>query len=119
MFTQSAYLYALIIACEAAFWVVLALALVARYVFRRMGLSRVLLFALPVVDLMLLVFTALDLRSGTPATFAHGLATAYVGFTVAFGGSLVDWADQRFAHRFRRRTAAGRRTFARMAWRRV
>ena len=100
MFTQSAYLYALIIACEAAFWVVLALALVARYVFRRMGLSRVLLFALPVVDLMLLVFTALDLRSGTPATFAHGLATAYVGFTVAFGGSLVDWADQRFAHRF-------------------
>ena len=100
MFTQSAYLYALIIACEAAFWFVLALALVARYVFRRMGLSRVLLFALPVVDLMLLVFTALDLRSGTPATFAHGLATAYVGFTVAFGGSLVDWADQRFAHRF-------------------
>jgi hypothetical protein len=42
----------------------------------------------------------LDLRSGTNATFAHGLATAYVGFTVAFGPMLIDWTDQRFAHRF-------------------
>ncbi len=119
MFTQSAYLYALIIACEAAFWVVLALALVARYVFRRMGLSRVLLFALPVVDLMLLVFTALDLRSGTPATFAHGLATAYVGFTVAFGGLVSRLGGPTLRAPLRRQTAAGRRTFARMAWRRV
>ncbi len=97
---SSAYLYALIIGCEAAFWVVLALALVARYLLRRERLSRGLLFSLPVVDLLLLIFTALDLRSGTVATFAHGLATAYVGFTVAFGSVLVDWADQRFAHRF-------------------
>jgi len=59
-----------------------------------------LLLSLPGVDLLLLLFTALDLRSGTAATFAHGLATAYVGFTVAFGGVLVGWADQRFAHRF-------------------
>jgi len=97
---QSAYLYGLIVGCEAAFWFVLALALVARYVFRRIRLSRILLYALPVVDLLLFVFTALDLRSGTPAAFAHGLATAYVGFTIAFGALLVDWADQRFAHRF-------------------
>ena len=100
MLNQSAYLYGLIVGCEAAFWFVLALALVARYVFRRIRLSRILLYALPVVDLLLFVFTALDLRSGTPAAFAHGLATAYVGFTIAFGALLVDWADQRFAHRF-------------------
>ena len=100
MSTQSAYLYALIVGCEAAFWVVLALALIARYLLRRDRLSRVLLLALPVVDLLLLVFTALDLRGGAPATFAHGLATAYVGFTVAFGGLVITWADERFAHRF-------------------
>ena len=95
-----AYLYALIIGCEAAFWVVLALALAVRYLLRRETVSRYLLFLLPAVDLLLLLFTALDLKSGTPATFAHGLATAYVGFTVAFGALVVAWADERFAHRF-------------------
>jgi hypothetical protein len=100
MLSQSAYLYWLIIACEAAFWLLLLLALTVRYVLRRNRLSRVLLISLPVVDVLLFVFTALDLRSGTPAAFAHGLATAYVGFTVAFGSVLVDWADKRFAHRF-------------------
>ena len=76
---NSAYLYWLIIACEAAFWVVLALALAARYLLANEGVSRALLLSLPGIDVLLLVFTALDLRSGTPATFAHGLATAYVG----------------------------------------
>jgi hypothetical protein len=98
--SSSAYLYWLIIGCEAAFWVVLVAALAARYLLKQMRLSRMLLLALPAVDLLLLVFTAVDLRSGTPATFAHGLATAYVGFTLAFGGIMVDWADQHFAHRF-------------------
>jgi hypothetical protein len=97
---DSAYLYWLIIGCEAAFWVVLAAALAIRYLLQRPRLSRIFLWALPAVDLLLLIFTALDLRSGTVATFAHGLATAYVGFTLAFGGVLVTWADQHFAHRF-------------------
>ena len=97
---QSAYLYWLIVGCEVAFWVVLVLALVVRYLLKRNQLSRTLLFALPVVDLLLLAFTALDLRAGTPATFAHGLATAYVGFTIAFASVMVGWADQRFAHWF-------------------
>jgi hypothetical protein len=97
---DSAYLYWLIVGCEAAFWVVLALALAARYLLKRQSVSRALLLALPAVDILLLVFTALDLRSGTAATFAHGLATAYVGFTVAFGPVLVRWADRHFAHWF-------------------
>ncbi len=95
-----AYLYALIIGCEAAFWVVLLVALCVRYLLKRVALSRYLLLLLPVVDLLLLTFTAMDLESGTTATFAHGLATAYVGFTVAFGSVMVAWADKRFAHRF-------------------
>ena len=97
---ESTYLYWLIVGCEIAFWVVLVLALAARYVLQRNALSRALLLALPAVDILLLVFTAADLRAGTPATFAHGLATAYVGFTIAFGSVAVGWADRHFAHRF-------------------
>jgi hypothetical protein len=98
--TSSAILYGLIVGCEAAFWLVLVLALAARYLLRKERLSRVLLYLLPVTDLLLLAFTTMDLRAGTPATFAHGLATAYVGFTVAFGSVAVRWADQHFAFRF-------------------
>ena len=79
---------------------VLLAALTARYLFNRGHLSRALLLTLPLLDLLLLVFTVLDLRDGTAATFAHGLAAAYVGFTVAFGRVAVMWADQRFAHQF-------------------
>ncbi len=100
METQSTWLYWLIVGCEAAFWVVLVLGLAARYLLRRERLSRALLYSLPAVDLLLLAFTAIDFQAGTTATFAHGLATAYVGFTVAFGSVAVRWADQRFAHRF-------------------
>jgi hypothetical protein len=93
-------LYWLIVGCEAAFWLVLLAGLASRYLLRRERLSRALLLSLPVVDVLLVAFTAADLEAGTPATLAHGLATAYVGFTVAFGTVMVRWADQRFAHRF-------------------
>jgi hypothetical protein len=97
---NSTFLYWLIVSCEIAFWLVLALALTARYLLKRVRVSRALLFALPAVDLALLAFTTADLRAGTVATFAHGLAAAYVGFTVAFGPLLVRWADRHFAYRF-------------------
>lgn len=97
---SAAYLYGLIIGCEIAFWVVLVGGLAVRYLLKRERLSRGLLLSLPAIDLLLLAFTAIDLKSGTQATFAHGLATAYVGFTVAFGSLAVRWADARFAHRF-------------------
>ena len=93
-------LYALIVACEVGFWVVLLLALALRYLLRKERLSRALLLGLPLIDLLLLVFTAVDLQRGATATFAHGLAAAYIGFTVAFGGMAVRWADAHFAHRF-------------------
>src|SRR5262245_9724080 len=91
-------LYALIVGCEAGFWLVLLMALAARYLLKREPLSRVLLLSLPGLDLLLLTFTTVDLAGGTPATFAHGLAAAYVGFTVMFGSLAVKWADQRFAY---------------------
>jgi len=100
MSNQSLLLYALIVSCEVAFWLVLLASLVARYVLRRVALSRWLLYALPAIDLLLIAFAALDLRAGTLATTAHGLAAAYVGFTVAFGSVAVRWADTQFAYRF-------------------
>ena len=100
MSSQSAALYLLIIGCEVAFWLLLLLSLATRYLLRIEALSRWLLFSLPLVDVLLLVFTALDLRAGMTATFAHGLAAAYVGFTVAFGSIAVQWADAHFARRF-------------------
>jgi hypothetical protein len=93
-------LLAIIVACEIGFWLVLGGGLVARYLLRRRVLSTVLLVAAPLVDLVLLVATVIDLSRGAPAEFAHGLAAAYIGFSVAFGHSMIRWADQRFAHRF-------------------
>ncbi len=97
---DSTYLYWLIVGCEALFWLVLALGLTARYLLRRERASRVLLFSLPGIDLLLVALTAADLDAGSPATFAHGLAAAYVGFTVAFGSIAVRWADEQFARWF-------------------
>lgn len=90
----------LIVACEVGFWVLLAAGLAARYLLRWRRVSTALLLAVPLVDLVLLAATVLDLRDGAVADWKHGLAAAYLGFSVAFGHSLVRWADVRFAHRF-------------------
>lgn len=89
-----------IIACEIGFWVMLAAGLAARYLLRWRRTSVVLLVGTPLLDVALLVFTVLDLRAGGEATGVHGLGAAYLGFSVAFGHSLIRWADQRVAHRF-------------------
>ena len=107
MHTESLVLYLLIVGCEVAFWLILLLSLAARYLLHREALSRWLLLSLPVVDALLLVFTTLDLSSGTTATTAHGLAAVYVGFTVTFGSIAVRWADAHFAYRFAAGAAPG------------
>ena len=93
-------LVVLIVACEIGFWVVLGAGLLARYVLRMPRLGAVLLVCTPVVDVVLLVATVFDLRSGGEATSVHGLAAIYLGVSVAFGHTMLRWADQRFAHRF-------------------
>lgn len=89
-----------IVAAEAGFWVVLGLALVARYLLRWRGVSTALLWALPVIDVALLAFVSVDLSRGAEPTSTHALAASYLGFTIGFGHTLVHWADVRFAHRF-------------------
>ncbi|WP_407342151.1 hypothetical protein [Pengzhenrongella phosphoraccumulans] len=86
-------LVAVIAACEVGFWVLLGAGLVARYALRRPRLGAALLVGVPLVDLVLLAATVLDLRAGSTATFVHGLAAAYIGFSVAFGHSTIRWAD--------------------------
>ncbi|RAY13922.1 hypothetical protein DPM19_16600 [Actinomadura craniellae] len=93
-------LLAVIVGCEIGFWVVLLAGLAARYLLRWRRTSNVLLVCVPLVDLVLLAASVIDLRGGTTAGFAHGLAAAYIGFSVAFGHSVITWADARFAHRF-------------------
>lgn len=89
-----------IIGGEIGFWVLLGAGLAARYVLRMRRASNALLIATPFVDLVLLAATAVDLRSGAEPSWQHGLAAAYLGFSVAFGPSLVRWADARFAYWF-------------------
>ncbi len=91
---------AIIVACEVGFWVLLGAGLLARYGLRWRRVSTALLVSVPLVDLLLLAATVLDLRGGATATAAHGLAAAYLGFSVAFGHQLVTSLDQRAAHRF-------------------
>ncbi|KOX27973.1 membrane protein [Saccharothrix sp. NRRL B-16348] len=93
-------LVVLIVACEIGFWVVLGAGLLARYALRMRRLGAVLLACTPLVDVVLLVATVFDLRAGGEATSVHGLAAIYLGVSVAFGHTMLRWADQRVAHRF-------------------
>jgi hypothetical protein len=91
---------ALIVACEIAFWVLLLAGLSARYLLKARKLSTVLLVCVPLVDVVLLAAAIVDLRNGAEAAGVHGLAAIYLGVSVAFGGEMIRWADQRFAYRF-------------------
>jgi hypothetical protein len=104
--TQSCYfkgfavLVVAIVACEIGFWVLLALGLIVRYALRWPRTSVVLLASVPVVDLVLLVLTTMDLSRGNEPGVAHGLAAVYLGFSVVFGHSIIASVDAWVAHRF-------------------
>ncbi|MCA1032446.1 hypothetical protein LCL95_15530 [Bacillus timonensis] len=90
----------LIILAEVCFWVFIVLGLVARYVFKKENLSIWLFASTPIIDLLLLVFTVLDLKNGEVATFIHGLAAVYIGVSIAFGKQMIKWADINFQYYF-------------------
>ncbi|MFE2042195.1 hypothetical protein ACFXAZ_14925 [Streptomyces sp. NPDC059477] len=91
---------ALIIACEVAFWVLLALGLAARYLLRWQRTSVVLLLCEPLLEVVLFVVAAIDLRGGAEPSWKHGIAALYIGFTVAYGHYTITWLDGHAAHRF-------------------
>jgi hypothetical protein len=90
----------MIIACEVAFWVLLAAGLAFRYALRMPRTGLALLLCEPLLEIVLLAVTAIDLRNGAEPDWRHGLAAVYIGFTVGLGHSTVKWADARVAHRF-------------------
>ncbi|MDA7027534.1 hypothetical protein PJ311_13160 [Bacillus sp. CLL-7-23] len=90
----------LIIACEIGFWVLILLGLCFRYIFKMKKMSLLLLALTPVLDLILLIATGVDLYHGAKANVVHGLAAIYIGVSIAFGSRMVRWADVRFAYRF-------------------
>ncbi|MEU2063854.1 hypothetical protein [Streptomyces sp. NPDC013455] len=90
----------LIIACEVAFWVLLAAGLAFRYAFRMPRTGLALLLCEPLLELVLFAVTAVDLDQGAEPDWRHGLAAVYIGFTVGLGHSTIRWVDARVAHRF-------------------
>lgn len=86
----------MIVACEVAFWVVIITGLIARYLLRKERLGFLLLALTPVIDLILLIITGLDLYRGATATSAHAISAVYIGVSIAFGKSIIVWADKRF-----------------------
>ena len=89
-------LLALIIACEIAFWLFIAAGLVLRYPLRRPRAGLVAFALTPVVDLVLLTLTTLDLRAGGEPSWVHTLAAFYIGFSLLFGHDLIRWADRQY-----------------------
>jgi hypothetical protein len=91
---------ALIVACEVAFWVLLAAGLTFRYGLRMPRVGLALLLCEPLLELVLFTVTAIDLKNGAEPDWKHGLAAVYIGFTVGLGHSTIKWADAWVAHRF-------------------
>ncbi|GLF94696.1 hypothetical protein [Streptomyces yaizuensis] len=91
---------ALIVICEVGFWVLLAAGLGARYGLRRPKLGMALLLCEPLLEVVLLIATAVDLKNGAEPSWHHGLAALYIGYTVGHGHRTVKWLDGWAAHRF-------------------
>lgn len=89
-----------IVADEIGFWVFIFLGLFTRYILKKDKLSLCFFACTPVLDLVLLIITFVDLRNGAPASFVHVLAAVYIGVSIAFGSPLIKWADAHFAYYF-------------------
>jgi hypothetical protein len=91
---------AVIIGCEVGLWVLLGAGMVLRYLVRLRRTSTAVLVGIPLLDMVLVIATAIDLHSGAEVSLVHVLAGFYLGSSLAFGPAIVRWADVRFAHRF-------------------
>jgi len=91
---------AVIVGCEIGLWVLLGLGMVLRYLVRLRRTSTAVLAGIPLLDVVLVIATAIDLHRGADVGVVHVLAGFYLGSSLAFGPAIVRWADVRFAHRF-------------------
>lgn len=91
-------LLAVIAGCEVGFWVLLAAGMATRYLLKLPRTGLVLLAGVPLVDVVLLVASVIDLRHGGEPSFRHSLAAIFIGVSVAFGHQTIAWADRWAAH---------------------
>lgn len=89
-----------IVLCEISFWIFILGGLFLRYKWRKKKLSIIVLSCTPLIDLLLLIFTYIDLKNGATATSLHGLAAVYIGVSLIYGHSMIQWADKQFSYRF-------------------
>ncbi|MZD08628.1 hypothetical protein GTW43_26630 [Streptomyces sp. SID5785] len=90
----------LIVICEVAFWVLLAAGLALRYGAKMPRASVAVLLCEPLLEAVLFVVTVIDLKNGAEPDWKHGLAAAYIGYSIALGHYTITWVDVRVAHRF-------------------
>ena len=90
----------LIIACEVGFWVLLAAGLALRYLAKMPRTSVAVLLCEPLLEVVLLVVTAVDLKNGAQPDWKHGLAAVYIGFSAGMGHYMVTRADAWVGYRF-------------------
>ncbi|WLV24475.1 hypothetical protein QR721_12645 [Aciduricibacillus chroicocephali] len=91
-----------IVACEIGFWVFILGGLVARYIFGMKRAGLVLLAMTPVLDLILLIVTGIDIYQGATPTIAHSIAPLYIAISVVYGKDMIRWADERFRYYIKR-----------------
>ncbi|MCX3064112.1 hypothetical protein [Streptomyces beihaiensis] len=90
----------LIVVCEVGFWVLLAAGLALRYWAKLPRASVAVLLCEPLLEVVLFLVTAVDLKNGAEPDWKHGLAAVYIGCSIALGHSTIKWFDVRVAHRF-------------------
>ncbi|MCX4819418.1 hypothetical protein OG883_05755 [Streptomyces sp. NBC_01142] len=90
----------LIVICEVGFWVLLAGGLALRYLAKMPRLGAAVLLCEPLLEVVMLVVTAIDLKNGAEPDWKHGLAAVYIGFTVGLGHHTIKQVDAWVAHRF-------------------
>lgn len=90
----------LIVICEVAFWVLLAAGLALRYWAKMPRASVAVLLCEPLLEVLLFVVIVIDLKNGAEPDWKHGLAAAYIGYSIALGHYTIKWVDVRVAHRF-------------------
>lgn len=89
-----------IVVAEVLFWILLLAGLLTRYALKAPRIGAALLIATPIVDLVLLALTYIDLSSGKSSNFIHGLSALYIGYSIALGPTIIRALDMRFARRF-------------------
>ena len=97
---EAGVIVTLIIICEVGFWVLLAGGLALRYLARAPRAGAAVLLCEPLLEVVLLVVTVIDLRNGAEPDWKHGLAAVYIGFTATHGHYMIKRADGHFLHRF-------------------